>query len=288
MNSQIKRLLPFLLLVAASCSAQQKANISGSDTLILLGQRLSQLYRRDHPDFQMTIRGGGETQALSALPSGDVNIVQAGGALGSRANGLFTFPVGVQGLVVYVNKTNPINELTVAQVREIFLGKITNWRPLGGADRAIALYAGESSTGNLDFFQQFVLNGEEPYPFVGKSSAKELLDVIAGDVNAIGYSSFAQNPQVKALRIKAGAASVAVEPTIANIRSRQYPISRPIYWLLARKPSQGLNTFCQWVLSSEGQLVVESVGFEPVSVESRNKELARLSSALPSTSVSVH
>lgn len=285
----MRRLRIYLCVLALvmPATAQENAVIYGSDTMILLGQRLSQIYRRNHPSFQISIRGGGTPAGMAALAERKANVVQEEGAPTSQAKGAFSLPVGVQGLVVYVNNANPINELTVAQVRDIFLGKITNWKMLGGTEGTILLYAGESSTGNLDFFQGTVLGGQEPYPFVGKDSAKDMLDVLATEPRGIGYTSFSSNPGVKALRIKMGAASVGVEPTIANIRSRQYPISRQVYWTLAQRPSQDLKDFCEWVLSQEGQLVVESVGFEPVTVESRNRDLARLGSTLPSTSVSV-
>jgi len=178
--------------------------------------------------------------------------------------------------VVYVNESNPVRELTIGQVRSIFTGEITNWKDLGGRDANIALYAGESSTGTLSYFRESVLHGQDPYPFVGETNTKTLLDEIGSHPSAIGYGSLGSAQGVRALAIKVGPASMGIAPTEDAIRSRQYPISRPVLWTVRRQRSRYLEAFCRWALSSEGQLVVEGVGFEPLLPSSRNSALERL------------
>jgi phosphate transport system substrate-binding protein len=233
--------------------------------MILLGERFSEIYLRKVPQAAIRVRGGGKNKALSGILSGDNEIAQFEGAGDDlQSQNLVSFRIGVQGIVVYVNKSNPVKTLTLAQLRSIFMGEITNWKSLGGPDLTIHLYAGESSTGTLDYFQESVLQGQEPYPFVGKNNTKALLEEIASHPEAIGYGSLAQGPGVKAVPIKLGPASLAIDPTSDNIRSRKYLITRFVWWVVARNSRSAVEALCEWVLSPEGQLVVESVGFEPL------------------------
>jgi len=141
----------------------------------------------------------------------------------------------------------------MGQVRSIFLGQITNWKELGGPDRKINLFAGESTTGTLAFFQEAVLH-----------------------VAAIGYGTLDANPGVRGVAIKSGLTSLAVEPAISTIRSREYPITRQVYWAIGPSASRDVKEFCGWVLSAEGQLIVEGAGFEPLLPAERRAGLTRL------------
>ena len=273
----MKKVLACAVIVSSfGCAAlaQNAVRIQGADTLILLSQRWAQIYKQKSPDAEIVIQGGGASNALKALTAGRTNIVQLEGS--SKPESGITFPVGVEGIAVYVNQNNPITELTLHQLEAIFLGTITNWKQLGGPDRRILLFAGESSTGVLPYFQEVVLHDEEPYPFVGKASAKELIDTVAQEPDAIGYASIYPNTRVKTVRVKVNDSTPGVEATIENIRARRYPISRYVYWHLASKPTGEVKALCEWVLSKDGQLVVESVGFEPLTPEDRAKGRARL------------
>jgi len=102
------------------------------------------------------------------------------------------------------------------------------------------------------------------------------LEVIASNPAAIGYGTVDSNPGVRAIAIKAGLTSGAVEPTIQNIRSQQYPITRHIYWAINPNASRAVKDLCAWVLASDGQIVAEAAGFEPLLPEERNAGLFRL------------
>jgi len=219
------------------------------------------------------VQGGGASNGLKALSSGKAQIVQSEKNLPGAQD--LKIPIGVQDIVIYVNRTNPVNELTLAQLRAIYVGEITNWKELGGPNLRILLYAGDNNTDTETYFQDAVLHGSEPYPYVGLTSAKDLVDMVANHPDAIGYSSIYPSNRAKALRIKADAGP-AIEATIETIRQRQYPISRYIYWYLAGRPNGKVRIFCEWALSNEGQLVVESVGFEPLPQADRVAGLRKL------------
>jgi phosphate transport system substrate-binding protein len=266
-----------LMFCASSYAQQNTIHIQGENTLLVLGQHLNELYQRKQPNVTIRVHGGGMEPALSLLSKGEIQIAQAHRHVSSEAShGLVAVPVGIEGIVIYVHESNPVNELSLAQVRSIYLGEVTNWKQVGGRDQRIGLYAGESHTGVIPYFEEYVLRGSEPFGFWGKNSTKDLLDTIAQTPNAMGYSSVGSSPHVKALRIKPAADSPAVEPSIANIRSGQYPISRRIYWYLAHKPQGAVKDFCEWVFSSQGQLVVESIGFQPLTPEERAASMRNL------------
>src|SRR5262249_5859644 len=251
--SRVGTLVLSPLFLISPAIAQPAVQIKGSDTLIYLGQRVASIYQGG-PNSLLQIQGGGPPQTIS--PN---QIAQWEGKSRGESGADVIFPIGVQTIVIYVNRANPVRELTLAQVRKIFLGEITNWKEFGGADSRILLYAGESSTGTLAYFQEAMLRDQEPYPFVGTSNTKDLLDEIAQHTDAIGYGSLASNPDVRPISIKVGPASLAIEPTRDNIRSRQYPITRYIYWAVSSKANASAMTVCHWVLSASGQLVIESV-----------------------------
>ena len=265
-----------IILCLRTAEGQQNLKVSGSDTLILLGQRVGEMYQRNHSDVHFSIRGGGVAGALKAIAGADSDVAQwEGNPIPQHTEDVVSFPIGVQAIAVYVQKSNAVKELTVSQLRKIFLGDITNWKEVGGPDQSILLYAGESSTSTLAYFQESVLGGEDPYPFVGKSNTKDLLAEIAQHPAAIGYGSLAANPGTHTIALKLGPRSVAVEPTIDNIRLRRYPLSRLVNWAVAKHPSDATKVLCRWVLSPEGQLVVESVGFEPLPPKDRSTGMAK-------------
>jgi phosphate transport system substrate-binding protein len=272
----MKKIIALLALLSAfgfASITENTIHIQGAPTLILLSQRWAQIYSQKRPQAKIVIQGGDLQAAMKSLASEHMTVVQTEGA--ATGSGI-SFPVGVEGIAVYVNQSNPVSQLTLEQLKGIFLGNITNWKQVGGGDSRIVLYAGESSTGVLPYFQEVVLHDAEPYPFEGKASAKELVDAIATHSEAIGYSSIYPTAKVKVLRIKTVSASPGVDATIENIRTGKYPICRYVYWHLAGKPTGELKTFVEWVLSSEGQLVVESVGYEPLTAADRARGLAKL------------
>jgi phosphate transport system substrate-binding protein len=148
-------------------SAFCATRIGGSYSLIYLGQRFTEQYRAKHPDAQFTVQGGGSIASKAA----DLDIVQVEGSgpMGKR----LAFPIAIHEIVIYVNKANPVPELSMGQVRSIFLGQITNWKELGGPDRRINLFAGESTTGNTGIFpggrpawgRALSLRGQKQYSF---------------------------------------------------------------------------------------------------------------------------
>lgn len=260
------------LLLVVPVHAQQPSAIElrGPDTLILFGQKINEFYQHKQPGRVIRTQGGGVQSAIAQLMKGQIDIVQSHGELRPElAKGLVPLSIGVEAIVFYVKPSNPVNELSLAQVRAIYTGEILNWKQLGGPDERIAIYGADSTSSMNPYFAEFVLRGDTSFSYMGKGSTKELLDTVATHPEAIGFAGLGFSPHVKAIRIRAATGSKAVAPTFDSIRSLDYPFTRSVIWYLARQPGGNLRSFCEWMLSSEGQLVVEEVGFQPLSLEKR-------------------
>lgn len=227
----------------------------------------------DQPRLANGIRVEGGNPGLSALTSRSADILQTREILNTTA--ALRVPVAIEAILVYVNDANPIRELSLADLKAIYTGSITNWKQLGGPDRKIELYAGESTTGVQDYFQHSVLNGEEAF-YEGKTSTKALLETIARRPNAIGYASFGGMQGVHAVSIRKNQHAPAVEPTTTNIRTVQYPISRYVYWYMLRNAIPEVRQLSEWIYSAHGQLVADAVGFFPLLPDDRKMSLAKL------------
>jgi phosphate transport system substrate-binding protein len=291
-KSGIRRALLALGLVLGlnlGVSAQELIRIRGEDTMIFLAQRCVGLYQKERGNAaaRFDIAGGGRTSGMTALAFGRADIAQTrsvmAGRMDSMGRRVLRLPVGIEFAVVYVNATNPVSELSLAQARAIFSGKVTNWKQVGGYNSPIHLLAGESTTGLEDFFESFVLQGATAAPFWGKSSPKELVDAVASDPASIGYTSLYQRPGARALRIRKAPGTPAVEPISANLRNHTYPIARFVYWYLPDNARPAVRGFAEWLFSPHGQLMVESVGYMPLLPYDRARSLAMLSGQASTT-----
>jgi phosphate transport system substrate-binding protein len=171
--------------------------------------------------------------------------------------------VALDGISIYVSEGNPVKELTMAQLGEIFTGKITNWKEVGGADAAITLYSRENSSGTYEFFKEHVLAKND---FAASAQTMPgtaaVLQAVAKDANGIGYGGAAYGAGAKALPVKKDATSPAVSASEATVQSGDYPVSRALYIYVNPKIETGaLADYLKWVESEEGQKVVKDVGY---------------------------
>lgn len=270
----ILRVFTFVVFLCAAAQAQN-VTIMGQDTLILMGQRWKEFLAMDQPQLAAKIRVEGGNPGVNVLTSRTADILQTRELLNTAV--ALRIPVAVEAIVVYVNDANPVKELSLADLKAIYTGSITNWKQVGGHDERIELFAGESTTGIQAYFQHAVLNGEESF-YEGRTSTKALLDTIASKPNAIGYASFGGRPGVHALSIRKSARTPGIEPTTANIRTVQYPISRYVYWYVLRNANPSAMQLSKWVFSAHGQLVADAVGFFPLLPDDRKMSLAKLGS----------
>jgi phosphate transport system substrate-binding protein len=165
-----------------------------------------------------------------------------------------------------VNPENSLKELTIAQVGDIFTGKITNWKEVGGPDAPITVYSRENSSGTYEFFKEHILKGKD---FAASAQTMPgtaaIVQAVLKDKNGIGYGGAAYGGGSKLLAIKKTDASPAIEPTEANVESGTYPIWRHLYVYVNPALDKGeVAAYLNWIRSDDGQKYVKDIGYYPL------------------------
>jgi phosphate transport system substrate-binding protein len=263
-------LLVVLLINMIGCGAffQKQVTtirIKGSDTMYILAELWAAQYMRANPGISIYVEGGGTATGFQALVNKEADIVMASRLIrGDEAEGLayayrsigMLYLVAKDALSIYVNYHNPVEELTLYEVRKIFSGEIKNWNEVGGKNDTIQVFIRPPNSGTNSYFKKFVL-GRDEYTKSAKvlSSTPAIVDQVTENPNAIGYGGLAYGPSVKHLRIE------GEEPIEENVRQDSYPLSRYLYLYTANTPTGAVKSFIDWILSPAGQRVVERVGY---------------------------
>jgi phosphate transport system substrate-binding protein len=174
-------------------------------------------------------------------------------------------PVARDGLSVYVHSSNPMTEISMEQLRDVFLGKITNWKDLGGPDNRIIVYSRENSSGTYVFFKDNVLKGRDFTPRAQTMpGTASVVNAVTKEKFGIGYGGAAFAKGLKILKLKKDASAPGIAPDLQTVTSGTYPLARPLFFYVRNKPSGDIKSFVDWVLSDEGQAVVGKVGYYPI------------------------
>lgn len=255
--------------------------IQGSDTMVNLGQALAEKYMDEvNVNASIAVTGGGSGTGIAAMINDNVDIAQSSRKMKdsefeqARANGVevFEFVIAQDGVAMVVNAANPIENVTMAQLKDILTGKITKWSELGWAEGGdISIYSRQSNSGTYVFVNETIMDGEDfadGTMFLPGSSA--IVEAVENDRNAIGYFGVGYvKGNAKALSVAREEGGEYVTPMVkANIDDGKYPVARPLYFYINGAP-EGLKLhYLKWVLSPEGQKVVEDTGFYSFSADS--------------------
>lgn len=266
-----RNLLIALSLLSISASAQR---IKGSDTVLPVAQQTAERFMNQHPDTRVTVTGGGTGVGISALLDNTTDIAMASRPIKfsekmkikSAGEDVAEIVVAYDALAVVAHPSNPVKQLTRQQLEDIFRGKITNWKQVGGDDRKIVVYSRETSSGTYEFFKESVLKNKN---YMANSLSMPATGAIIQSVSqtkgAIGYVGLAYvNKDVKALHVSYDAGKSFVEPSFANAKNKTYPIVRPLFYYYEAKTEGRVKPFIDYVLSAEGQETVKKVGYIPV------------------------
>jgi phosphate transport system substrate-binding protein len=268
------RTLLILCALSLPAAAAGTVTIKGSDTMVILGQRWAEEYMKKFPQETIQVTGGGSGTGISALINGTTDVCQASRAMKPAEKEKLRdryatlgveIPVARDGLAVYVHATSPIEELSVEQLKLIFTGKITRWSEVGGPDAKIVPYSRENNSGTYVFFKDNVLGGADFSPRAQTMpGTAAVVNAVSKERFGIGYGGAAYAKGIKLVRIKKDAGSPGVAPDLARVKDGSYPLARPLYFYVRNQPTGAIKGFVDWVLSPEGQAVVEKVGYYPV------------------------
>jgi phosphate transport system substrate-binding protein len=284
-ENMFKRWLFVLIAVMFATSAfaakdKNSIQVKGSDTMVNLAQAWAEKYMQENPGDFVAVTGGGSGTGISSLISGTCDIANASRTIKEKEIALakqrginpFEIKVGLDGLAVVVNPKNPVTKLTIDQLAQIFTGKVTNWKEVGGEDAKIVILSREVNSGTHVYFKEHVLRkgnleGKEEFAsgVLLLSSSQAIADEVAQNPAAIGYygMGYISNKQ-KPIMVAKDEKSEYEVPSIENVINGKYPISRPLFIYTNGQPQGLVKKFIDFVLSKEGQDIVLATDFVPV------------------------
>jgi phosphate transport system substrate-binding protein len=266
-------MLVAVIAVASAFMQQSKITVKGSDTMVILAQKWAELYMKTNQNVSVQVTGGGSGVGITALINGTTDIADASRQmkqteiekLKSRYNSLgVEIPCARDGVTLFLNEANPVSELTLKQLSDIYTAKIRNWKELGGNDAEIRLYGRENSSGTYVYFHDEVVKADYAASVQSLPGTAAVVNAVKKDVNGIGYGGAAYAVGVKHAKVKKDSGSPAYLPTAETIGKGQYPITRYLYMYMRNRPTGEAKKYIDWILSSEGQRVVTEVGYFPV------------------------
>lgn len=270
-----------LSLSVGVAQARTMIQNKGSDTLVNVAQAWAEEYQKVKPDVAVAVTGGGSGTGIAALLNGTVDLANSSRAIADKekqqaeAKGIHPMEhlVGYDALAVFIHKNNPVKELSIAQLKDMYGdgGQTKKWSQLGvkvpGCDSdQIILVSRQNNSGTYEYFREAVLHKAD---FVlgtkDMHGSKDVVDLVAKTPCAIGYSGLAYaSHEVKMPPISKEAGQPAVEPNMANAISGAYPIARPLFMYTNGEPAGDLKGYLDWIKSDAGQCVIRNVGFAPL------------------------
>jgi phosphate transport system substrate-binding protein len=258
---------------APAASSNRPITIKGSDTMVILGQRLAEQYMTSNRGAVVQINGGGSGTGIAALINGTADLAMASRpmtdaekakARQARGADVVEHPVALDALGVFVHAGNPVKELAIAQIKDIFQGKTRNWSEVGGSNAPIVLYGRESSSGTYDYFREHVLAKEDFSPTVQTlQGTAAIINAVGQDRNGIGYGGIAYARNVRPLPVSANG-KPAVAPSEASVADNSYPLSRKLFFYYPSNAPERVRRFSQWSVTPDAQALVTKVGYFPL------------------------
>lgn len=276
MKKYIKLFLCAILALSLSGTAvfaRDMVQIKGSDTLINLVQRLSEVYMEKNRGKAIAITGGGSGTGIAALMNGKCDIANASRLMKpkevTRALESGVDPkrvvIALDGLSVIVNENSPVTRLTMGQIGKIFRGEAKSWKEFGGKDLPITLYGRQSNSGTFVLFRDMVVKGDYSPRMRRMNGNSQIVEAIKADETGIGYVGVGyvkDSPDVTVLQVASTEGSPYASPlNIEDVESGRYPIARPLNQYINGEPKGAVREFIEFELSPEGQRIVEEEGF---------------------------
>ena len=255
--------------------------IKGSDTMVNLGQAWAEAYMEAHPEASIAVTGGGSGTGIAAMIQGTTDIAESSRPMKDKERALakerganpVEHEVALDALSVIVNSANPVGKLTIDQLSDIFTGRITNWKQVGGPDEKIIILSRDKNSGSHVFFLEHVVrrgNDKGPEEYVQSTlmlpSSEAIASQVATDEATIGYVGlgYVDPKKHKTIAVAKSSAGPFVKPSIETAVNHTYPISRPLYWYTNGAPRGEVKSLLDFALSPEGQKIVDKLGFAPV------------------------
>lgn len=256
-----------LLGAVAGCSAASgsKLSLSGSSTVAPLAAEIAKRYEASHPGTRVDVQTGGSSRGIADARSGMAQIGLVSRALKPEEADLQATTIAIDGIALIVNRANPLRSLSDDQIRAVYTGAISNWRQLGGADAPITVVSKAEGRSTLELFlEHFRLDSRQIKASVVIGDNQQGILTVAADPHALGYVSIGTASQEE----KAGTAIrllplAGIAPSLENVRSGRYPLSRPLNLVIQPPAAAGVAPFLAFARSPEVHDLVEAQFFVP-------------------------
>lgn len=277
LRSQIVAFALALLVLPAllSCGGRERSSdhdrvvVRGSDTMTAL----LELWATAYPAANVEVSGGGTGVGIAALTNGAADIAAASRSMTSdeqrrveaKRGPIARTIVAIDAVAIYVNVANPVHEASLDAIKRIYHGETSTWRALddGGALRPIARYSRENTSGTYAFFKDEVLEGSDFSSDVQcLPGTAAVVRAVARDPFAIGYGGIASARGVRALSLRDPRSGETSDPTLEDVTSRRYPLTRPLFLYYPKNASEAALRFVRWVSTAEAaRALTERAGF---------------------------
>jgi len=260
-----------LVLASEMIAAEKQAlQIDGSTTVGPIADAFAEAFMSNYPDLEITVKKTGSGDGAAALVDGRCDIAIMSRFMKEKEfkkaveNGIFPVAhvVAMDGVCAVVHPSNPVTQLSTSRIRDIYKGKITNWKEVGGPDSPIVVISRDTSSGTYETFHGLVMNKEEMGSKVEYVNSNPQAHArVKTTVGAIGYVGIGfLDANVKALKVN------GILPSRQTITTGQYPVARPLFMFTNGYPKLGSMTykFCTFYLTETGQEIIEAKGFVPV------------------------
>ena len=280
-----------LAILSVSCSSRTASQNSpqtsayienkGSDTIVNLALAWAEQYQSVHPDVRISVTGGGSGTGIASLINGTVDLANASRQIKpeeieeAQSKGINPVEhiIARDAIAVIVNPQNPVSQLTLEQISDIYSGKISNWKEVGGEDRPIVRLSRETNSGTHVYFLETVLRlGEDDNKTLFSRdtlllpSSEGIISEVRHNPNAIGYDGLGYVPHdLKTIAIAGEAGGEYILPSIETVNDVTYPIARDLYMYTAGEPVGTVQIYLDWIITSdEAQGIVRELGFVPI------------------------
>src|SRR5690349_5660652 len=286
--NRITIFIVLFLVFLTACSSNSTQNNSnteayienkGSDTIVNLALAWAERYQAEHPEVRISVTGGGSGTGIASLINGTVDLANASRKIKeeeiaeAQSNGVEPMEhiVARDAIAVIVNPENPVSQLTLKQISDIYSGKIINWSEVGGEDRPIVRLSRETNSGTHVYFLETVLrlgNSEDKTLFSTDTlllpSSEGIIAEVRQNPNAIGYDGLGYVPKdLKMIAIAEEEGGAYVLPSIPTVNDKTYPIARDLYMYTDGEPTGIVKEYLDWILDSDAQEIVVELGFVP-------------------------
>ena len=277
----VTSMLASVLVSALPVQARTVIQNKGSDTLVNVAQAWAEAYQTVAPEVAIAVSGGGSGTGIAAMINGTVDIANASRKMKNkelkmakdRGQNPIEHVVGYDALAVYLHPDNPINTLSLSQLKDIYgrKGKAKNWSDLGVTvpgckGNEIVVVSRQNNSGTYAYFKKAVLGKKGKYRSgtLDMHGSKDVVDLVEKTPCAIGYSGLAYATDHLKLACINKDGGDCVNPSVATAVDRSYPIARPLFMYTNGEPAGEIKKYLDWILSDTGQCIISDKGYAPV------------------------